>query len=277
MTPFSISPLPSALYLTPSLRATLHKVNYVIENRQGLACIFGDVGVGKSSILRRLEGDLSAMPEVKLAFIPDPEISSTYAFVRGVCDYFEIPAKRSLDRQKEAFREYVFAQASEGNNVVLLLDEAQGLSNEMFEVIRSFLNYESNKAKLLQIVLAGQLELRARLKHNRPIRSRVIMYSLLDPLSLPEMKEMLLHRCELAGISLPFPDDGLAKIYEWSGGVPRDVLKVCANAYELSKLYEVSTVSLDLIEAAISQEERAMEEEHEEEEPDEQVSQAATA
>lgn len=261
--PFSISPLPSALFLTPSLRATLHKVNYVIENRQGLACIFGDVGVGKSSILRRLEGDLAASDNVRLAFIPDPEVTSTYAFVRGVCDYFDVPVKRSLDRQKEAFRDFVFGEAERGNNVVLLLDEAQGLSNEMFEVIRSFLNYESNRAKLLQIVLAGQLELRARLKYNRPIRSRVIMYSLLDSLSLPEMREMLAHRCDLADIRFPFDEAGLARIYEWSGGTPRDVLKICANAYELAKLYGESSVSVDLIEAAIEQEERAMAEEEE--------------
>lgn len=228
--------------------------------------------MGKSSMLRRLEGDLAASPDVKLAFIPDPEISSTYAFVRGICDYYDIPAKRSLDRQKEAFREFVFNQASEGFNVVLLLDEAQGLSNEMFEVIRSFLNYESNSAKLIQIILAGQLDLRNKLKANRPIRSRVIMYSLLDSMSLEEMKSMLQHRCELEGIPFPFVNGSLTRIYEWSGGIPRDILKVCANAYELAKLYEMNTVSSELVEAAIGQEEAAMEEED-----DEQVFETATA
>ena len=263
MTPFSISPLPSALYLTPSLKAALHKTNYVINNRQGLACILGDAGMGKSSMLRRLEGDLAATPDIKLAFIPDPEVTSSYAFVRSLCDYYDIPAKRSVHAQKDAFKDYVFQQATDGFNVVLLLDEAQGLTNEMFEMIRSFLNYESNSAKLLQIVLAGQLDLRNKLKANRPIRSRVIMYSLLDSMSFEEMKAMLIHRCELHGIPLPFNAEGLARLYQWSGGIPRDILRVSASAWELAQLYEKDTASLELIEGAINQEERAMDEEEE--------------
>ena len=272
-TPFSISPLPSALYLTPSLKAALHKTNYVIQNRQGLACLLGDAGMGKSSMLRRLEGDLSATEDVKLAFIPDPEVSSTYAFIRSLCEYYDIPAKRSIHAQKDAFKDFVFRQASDGYNVVLLLDEAQGLSNEMFEMIRSFLNYESNSAKLLQIILAGQLELRNKLKANRPIRSRVIMYSLLDSLSLEEMRGMLAHRCGLQGIPIPFSAEGLVRIYEWSAGIPRDILRVCANAWELARLYEMEIVSIELIVAAIGQEERAMQEEEE----DVEISEAATS
>lgn len=211
---------------------------------------------------------MSASPDIKLAFLPDPETSSTYSFTRNLCGHFEIPAKRSLDRQKEAFRDYVFAQAQEGYNVVVLLDEAQALNNEMLETLRSFLNFESNKAKLVQIILAGQLELRAKLKANQPMRSRIIMYSLLDPMSAEEMRAMLQHRCELNGLPLPFTPEGLARIYEWSGGVPRDALRLCASSYELAKLYELAVVSLELIEAAISQEERVF---AEEDTPDEQV------
>jgi general secretion pathway protein A len=275
-TPFSISPLPGALFLTPSLKAALHKLQYVISNRQGLALLLGDPGVGKSSLLRRLEGDLAAQTDVKTAFIPDPETSSLYAFVRSICDYYEVPAKRSLLLQKDALKDFIFDQASQGNNVVLLLDEAQSLNAEMLETLRSFLNYESNSAKLIQIVMAGQLELRGRLKGLRAIKSRIVMNSLLDSMSLQEMISMLQHRCELIGIPLPFSTETLEKIYESTFGVPRDTLKICAAAYELARLSGDATVSTDLVEAVIDQEAATFEEETEEQN-NEQIVKSAKA
>ena len=205
------------------------------------------------------------IPDVKLAFIPDLESSSTFAFVRSICSAYDIPAKRSLHAQKETLKQFVYEQGTAGFNVVLLLDEAQGLTNEMFEIVRSFLNYESNNAKLIQIILTGQIELREKLKNreNRAIKSRVIMYGLLDPLSLHEMKGMIAHRCNLAQIPIPFTDNALSNIYEWSGGVPRDILKICSLAYESSRLAGVDDVPDEIVHFSIHQEERALSDEPE--------------
>ena len=260
-TPFSISPNPSALFLTPSLKAALHKIRYTIDKRQGLTCLLGDAGMGKSSVLRLLYGSYQSEPSVTTAFLPDPEFTTTFAFVRSICQEFDVSPRRSLHDQKNALKDFIVTQAETGQNVVLLLDEAQGLDASMLEIIRSFLNYESNRAKLLQIVMAGQLELRNRLKlpANKALKSRIIMYSLLDPLSFSETKAMIAHRCEMAEITVPFSDEVLTRVYEAAGGVPREILRLCANAYELAQVEDESTVSLRTVEQVIAMEAQSLE------------------
>lgn len=216
LTPFSVSPNPAALYITPSLRAALHKVRYTVDNRQGLTCVLGDAGMGKSSLVRLLHLEYeNREDEVTVAFLTDPDFHTPNAFVRSICQAFDVPMRRSLQAQKTQFKDFIFEEASAGKNVVLLLDKSQGMNSETMEVLRSFLNFESNTAKLLQIVMAGQLELRERLKlpRNKALKSRIVMYSLLSPLTLAEAKAMLDHRCKLAEMELPFSDDVIDLIY----------------------------------------------------------------
>jgi type II secretory pathway predicted ATPase ExeA len=262
-TPFSISPNPVSLYLTPSLKAALHKVRRTIDNRQGLSCILGDAGMGKSSVLRYLYGAYESESGVTVAFVTEPEISSAYAFVKSLCLAFKVAPRRSLLDQKNALKEFIFAEGQEGRNVILLLDEAQGLDSTMLEIVRSFLNYETNNAKLLQIVMAGQLELRNRLKlkANKALKSRIIMYSLLDPLSLSECKSMLAHRCEMMEIPVPFPDEVIQSIYDAAGGVPRDILRFCDGAWELAQFTGESSVSLEMAQSIIEREIQIMSDE----------------
>lgn len=259
-TPFSISPNPATLHLTPSLKAALHKVRRTIDNRQGLSCILGDAGMGKSSVLRYLYGAYESESGVTAAFVTEPEISSPYAFVKSLCQVFNVTPRRSLLDQKNALKEFIFSEAAEGRNVVLLLDEAQGLDSTMLEIVRSFLNYETNNAKLLQIVMAGQLELRNRLKlkANKALKSRIIMYSLLDPLSLSETKAMLNHRCEMAEIEVPFSDSVIQLIYDAAGGVPRDILRFCDGAYALTQLTGEKSVSPETAQSVIDRESQIM-------------------
>ena len=264
ITPFSVSPNPVALYLTPSLRSALHKVRYTVDNRQGLTCMLGDAGMGKSSLMRLLHHEYDGRGEdVTVAFLTDPDFNTPNAFVRSICQAFDVPMRRSLQAQKTQFKDYIMEQATAGKNVVLLLDEAQGMSSEVMEVLRSFLNFESNTAKLLQIVMAGQLELRERLKmpRNKALKSRIVMYSLLSPLTPAEAKAMLEHRCNLADIPLPFSDEVIDLIYASTGGVPRDILRICGYAFETAQLAGDKTVSRELAEASIEHERAIMEEE----------------
>jgi general secretion pathway protein A len=269
LTPFSISPNPANLFITPTLRAAIHKVRYTIDNRQGLTCVLGDAGMGKSSLMRLLHLEYEGREdEATIALLTDPDFHTPNAFVRSICQAFDVPMKRSFQAQKTAFKDFIESQAGDGKNVILLLDESQGMTSDTMEVLRGFLNYESNTAKLLQVVMAGLLELRTSLKlpRNKALRSRIVMYSLLSPLTLQEAKAMLEHRCRLAEIPIPFPDEVIELIYVEMSGVPRDILRTCGYAFETARLGGDTDVSRELAEAAISHERAIMEQEDGEQE-----------
>jgi general secretion pathway protein A len=236
--PFSISPNPSYLFLTPALKATLHKTRYVIDERQGLTAILGDPGLGKSSIARLLHAEYSAREDTVAAFIPTPNFASDYALMKEVCGEYGLPARRSLQAQEQEIRAFLVKVYTEDRNAVLFIDEAQKLQPKMLEQVRVMLNYETDEDKLIQIVLIGQIELLETLRDpkRKAIRSRLFAPSILAPLSLTETRQIIAFRCELAEIPSPFPDETIELLYSITGGVPRDVLKVCAIASELAKL-----------------------------------------
>jgi type II secretory pathway predicted ATPase ExeA len=135
------------------------------------------------------------------------------------------------------------------------VDEAQRLKGPHLELIRTLLNFETNKYKLIQVVLAAQLELRAKLmdQSKKALRSRIFLPSLLDPLSLPEMREMISFRCEKAGIENPFTNETTEIVYNRTGGVPREVLKVCGFAYILSLQAGERKVPAEAVELAATE------------------------
>jgi general secretion pathway protein A len=125
----------------------------------------------------------------------------------------------------------------------------------MLELVRVLLNFETEDTKLIQIVLAGQLELRSKLMDptKKAIRSRIFAPSLLAPLSLTETREMVAFRCEQAQVSNPFNEAAIDAVYAITGGIPRDILKVCAIAWDMAQMAEMAKVPPDLIEAAASE------------------------
>jgi general secretion pathway protein A len=251
--PFSTSPSPAALFLTTGLKKAIQKTKLCVERRHGLTAILGDVGMGKSSLLRHIYGDYAAREDVALSFIPTPAFSTDFAFLKTICADLGLSPKRSMLEQQSALNEFLLAQYQDGRNVVVFVDEAQRLPPKQLEVVRTLLNYETNTAKLIQVVLSGQLELRERLleEKQKAIRSRLFAPSVLDPLSLSETEAMIRHRCDLAGVTLPFSSARVAEIYEATGGVPREILKVCAVAYALARINDLDQVPAELVAEAL--------------------------
>lgn len=250
-TPFSISPNPNSLYLTDSLRAVVNKSKFTIDKKQGLTCILGDIGLGKSTILRFLHSDYSAREEdMVTTLIPTPAFPSPFAMLKSICMDFKLEPQRSFQKQQEALESFLQEKFVENKNVVIFIDEAQNINNKQLELIRSLLNYETNTHKLIQVVLSGQLELKERLsdKRNKAVASRVSTYSILSPLTLEETKEMISHRCKFENINNPFTAEAIEKIYHVSGGVPRSVLKICAFAYHLKEIESLEEISPEFIE-----------------------------
>ena len=254
-TPFSISPNPNCLYITNSLKAVLHKVRYTINRRQGLTCILGDVGLGKSTILRFLHSEFDARDNVVATLIPTPVFSSDFAMLKAICLDFGLAPRKSIFDQQQELQSFLLEQFGQEKNVVIFVDEAQKLTSKMLELVRAILNFETHTHKLIQLVLAGQLDLRDRLLQdkNKALYSRIFAPSLLDPLTLPETQEMIAFRCRFADIENPFPQDSVERLYEFTGGVPRSVLRLCALAYAMMELEGTSKVSVDLVESAMQE------------------------
>jgi len=253
MLPFTISPNPNWLYLTPSLRATLDMTRQLIEDRQGLGFILGDVGMGKSTVLRFLHNEYSSQEEdfattlVTLANYPSP-----FAFLRKICGDFGLPAKRSLSAQQEAFEPFLVEQFTAGRTVVVFLDEGQLMTDQVLEVLRGLLNFETADAKLIQVVVAAQMDLRDRLmmKRNKAIKSRIFAPCAVRPLSAEETAGMIAFRCERAGVMNPFDSYGMERVYQISEGVPRSIVVVCAHAYRLARKAGLDRVTAEFIERA---------------------------
>jgi len=255
-TPFSISPNPNSLYVTASLKGVLAKARFTINKRQGLTCAaLGDVGMGKSTVLRYLYGEYAAKEECVTTLIPTPKFPTLFGMLKYICSDFEIEPKRSFVAQQDALQEFLLQSYTDGKNVVLFIDEAQLLDNQQLELIRGFLNFETHEHKLIQIVLAGQLELRDKLntEKNKALYSRISTYSVLDPLTPEETKAMIEYRCTYAGISNPFTEEAMETVYIKSKGVPRAILKLCALAYEMMQLAEERQVTPDYIEDTVGE------------------------
>jgi general secretion pathway protein A len=250
--PFSISPNPSNLYVTPGIAATMHKVRFVIDNRQGLTCITGDVGMGKSSVLRLLYGEYAAQEDIVSSLIPTPSFVSDFSFLKGVCQEFGLRPRRSLYDQEQEIKGFLADKFLENVNVVVFIDEAQRLNGPQLEMVRTMLNFETNQHKLVQIVLAAQLELRDKLKDpsKKALRSRIIAPSILAPLTPSETKAMIEYRCQAADIPVPFSDPVIQQLYTLANGVPREVLKLCSVSYELMKVMGERKVTKELLDEA---------------------------
>jgi general secretion pathway protein A len=249
---FSISPNPRFFYVTPSVQAAIAKTQYVVRARQGLTTIIGDVGLGKTSLLRLLYNEYDDSPEFTAAFIVNPKQTSETAFLKAICTEFGVKTKRSQRETEYELRGFLVDEYKAGRTVVLFVDEAQQLKGPMFEQIRQILNFETDETKLINIVLAGQVELRYKLadRSKRALVSRIAVSSTLDALTPEETAGMIDFRCTVAGVKSPFDPEAVQVIYQWSRGIPREAIKLCAIAVQYATLNGLKRIPADLVEAA---------------------------
>lgn len=228
---------PRALYLTNALKDTTDKVHFTIQKRLGLTCVLGDIGLGKTSVLRLLHWQYEDDKENYITtIIPTPKFSSDFAMLKQICADFDVQMKRSFYEQQKAFEVWLAKKYQENKNVVVFIDEAQKLKNQELELIRVMLNLETYDHKLIQIILAGQLELREKLldPKNKALYSRVFTPSVLSALTLEETKKMIAFRCHVFEMENPFNDESVELLYQYTKGIPRDIVKLVLEAYRLS-------------------------------------------
>ena len=247
--PFSISPDPRYFYMSPYHKGIIAKVDHVVNRKQGLTCIFGDIGLGKTTLARILMERISANNHA--IFLTNPSYKSEMHMVKAISGEFGIPPKRSLHAQMGAIKARLTDMYAQELSPVIILDEAQLLKGQQFEVLRQFSNFETDDTKLLQIVLVGQTELRNKLRLKKALSSRIAVYSTLQPLSPYEMADMIAFRLTIAGGNSDiFNETSLERLFELSKGVPREAIKICSVAMELTLANKMRQVTTEIIEAA---------------------------
>jgi type II secretory pathway predicted ATPase ExeA len=232
--PFNITPDPNFLYMSGSHREALAQLVYGIKARRGFVVLTGEVGTGKTTMIQCLLDELNASTKTALIF---NMIVSPKDLMRYICEKF---ALISNDQSAKEIHDYVYLlerflleNYRNGDNVALIIDEAQNLSTEVLENLRLLSNFETAQDKLLQILLVGQPELGARLNATelRQIKQRVALRHNLTPLDYGECEKYIAKRLEIAGgnISL-FAPEAITAVHRYSGGIPRLINIICDNA-----------------------------------------------
>ena len=228
--PFNITPDPRFLFFSDRHREAYNHILFGIRERKGFIQITGEVGAGKTTVCRAILRELG--PGYKTALILNPCMTETQLFKTIVVEYGLKPPRRG-DRVSclDALNEFLLVQAAEDNDVVLFIDEAQDLGDQLLEQVRLLSNLETDQRKLLQIVLIGQPELREKLNRKglRQLRQRITVRYHLTPLSLAETERYVFHRLKVAGAdSRPvFTPWALRRIQGYSRGIPRLINAVC--------------------------------------------------
>jgi general secretion pathway protein A len=227
--PFSITPNPRFLYYSAKHREALNHMLYGIRDRKGFVQITGEVGAGKSTLCRALLGQLGNNYATALILNP---ILDADQLMRAIALEFGLDV-RGLDRLEtlEEINLFLLRQVEEGCEAVLIIDEAQNLTNELLEQVRLLSNLETDDRKLLQIVLMGQPEFRDRLNNPalRQLRQRITVRYHLSPLKRGEVGQYVQHRLSVSGGkgSPRFTLGALWRVFCYSQGIPRLVNAVC--------------------------------------------------
>jgi type II secretory pathway predicted ATPase ExeA len=228
--PFTLSADPRYLYLGPEHFAVYRQVQGVIARRRGLALVSGDMGMGKSSLARRLYDVYAPDENVSIHYIHTAAFKSAMDAARQISTAMGLAAQRSLQRQMEALELAMVESYRAGHNVVLLLDDAQLMVRDALEVIHRLYNFDYD-AKVIQILAFGQQELTDLFQTDKAVNARVFVRMVLPPLALPSALQMILFRLQVAGRSEPMiADDAFELLYEESRGVPREIVRLCAMA-----------------------------------------------
>jgi len=235
--PFSIAPNPDYLYMSPRHKEALAHLTFGLRESGGFVMLTGEVGTGKTTVSRKL---MQQLPDnTQLAMILNPTLSAI-ELLETICDELGIEqhnATSSLKRFTDLILAKLASNHQQGINTILMIDEAQHLLPEVLEQLRLLTNLETNREKLLKVVLIGQPELQQLLKRNelRQLAQRITARYHLLPLTSHEVGAYVGHRLGVAGGDQSlFANQALQAIHQITGGIPRVINLLCDRALTLS-------------------------------------------
>jgi general secretion pathway protein A len=227
--PFGLGPDPRYLFYSGQVKEAIAKCEYMARNRVGPIYMYGPIGSGKTSILRRLTERLSDDKQYTVAYVIAANVRRPNTFLKVIMEAFDLQTARSYDANLKIFETFLIEQYKKKHTPVLLMDEAQNANRDALRLIHYLLNFETATIKLLQVVLAGQEELANKILKYRELASRMFPIAM-NAMSSGDLEEMIRFRWMVAGgRELPFVDgDSVYQtLFAYTKGLPRDAIKVC--------------------------------------------------
>lgn len=242
---------PDSKFFFPSAKHTeaLNSLIYAINERKGFVVITGEIGAGKTTVYRTLLNRLDI--NTKVATITNTHLTCK-ELIAQLLEELEVDYKEGTkQRLLSQLNDYLIRQLASDINVVLIIDEAQNLSGRALEEVRMLSNLETEKEKLIQLILVGQPQLKKKLENINleQFKQRIAVYYHLHGLNKDETREYVLHRLRLAsqnGCDM-FTPDAIESIYRYSRGIPRLINLICDSALLSGYVADTKTITIDII------------------------------
>jgi len=255
--PFNLTPDPRYLFLSTHHREALDHMLYGVNERKGFIVITGGIGTGKTTLCRAFLSQLGGSIKSALifnSFITEQELLKT------IIEEFGVDESAGAGTRKECIdqiNEFLLRTFSQGGNAVLVLDEAQNLSSIVLEQIRMLSNLETEKEKLIQVVLVGQPELKDLLTSSsmQQLNERIVVRFDLRPLDHKDVRGYVEHRLVVGGGrgDLRFANSAFSAIYKYSKGIPRRINAVCDRALLIAYVNEKHSISREIVAKAVDE------------------------
>ena len=253
--PFGTSPDPRFLYMMPHTREALACLEYGISARKGFTVLTGEVGTGKTTLLRRALASFQSR-RVTTSFVFNPRLDVLDFLEFVLTDFGIVPTTRTKSGMLLQFNRWLIERYRMEETCVVVVDEAQNLSWDLLEEIRLLTNLETSSEKLLQIVLSGQPELEEKLRHPsvRQLRQRVSLWCRTQSLSDAQTHAYVVERLRIAGAKAPiFTDGALEQVHRYSRGIPRIINLLCEHALILGFVEQTPEIGGEVIDSVAAE------------------------
>jgi type II secretory pathway predicted ATPase ExeA len=253
--PFGVTPEPRYLYHSNTHREALASLKYAFYSNRGFTALIAPPGLGKTTLLHSFLGDIRASARSVFLFDIDSQCEPRELIGSILRDLGIVPAASGTEMH-EQLNGVLVQEAREGRVVAIVIDEAQNLSDAALETVRLLSNFETTRAKLIHIVLAGQPQLSDKLMQPSlvQLRQRITTICRIDPLSAEETRAYIDHRLKVAGYCGEplFANDALDRITQATRGIPRSINNLCFNALSLCRALNEKQVIGSMVEEAIN-------------------------